>query len=167
MGLFAGGAVLWIFAGFGVFWLRTGASRIGDGATFTLAGDVVWMGPLVAWVVACMVGPRGPLRALWPTPGRLTLDPDGVSWTFPENRSGSCSWDELGGISSGVDRRARWRSLRSRDGGEIATLPGPFVDETTGRDADLPMAVLRFRPDLFEALDPPHPERACVRRASA
>jgi hypothetical protein len=159
--------LVYTFAGFGVFWLRTGSTRIGDGGTFTGLGDLVWMGPIFAWgVVFLLVGPRGPFRALWSTPTRITLDRAGVSWRLRNGDAGSCPWEEFGGASSGVDHRAKWRAIFHRDGHELIGFEAPLVDEATGRKVRLPLLIVRARPDLFEPLDPNHPERACVRRAA-
>ena len=125
------------------------------------------MAPLFLWAIAYYVGSRGPIRSLWEDPVRLVLDDRGVAWTLTGDRSGFASWDEVGGMSSDMDWRGPWRSLRRRDGAELVTVRGPFVDETTGRTVALPMLLVRLRPELFEPLDPRHPDRACVRRASA
>lgn len=157
--------IAYTFAGFGVFWLRTGSGRIGEGGTFTPLGDLVWMAPLAAWGVAYFViGRRGPLRALWVTPIRLTLEARGLSWRLSDGQSGASAWEDLGGVSSGVDHRARWRSVFGRDGRELMGFAAPLVDEATGRPVDLPNLVFLARPDLFEPLDLGHPGRACVRR---
>jgi hypothetical protein len=166
MGVFTFAAIVWVFAGFGIFWLRTGSGRIGDGGTYTLAGEVVWIGPLVAWAIAYRLGPHGPLRRLWEEPVRLLVDGRGVTWMVAHDESGFGSWDDIGGVSSGMDWRGPWRSIRRSDGAELITVRGPLVDETTTRPVALPMILVGLRPDVFEALDVRHPERACVRRGT-
>jgi hypothetical protein len=167
MGVFTLTAIVWLFAGFGVLWLRTGSGRVGEGGSFTLVGDVVWIGPLFAWAIAYGLGPRGPLRRLWEEPVRLLVDCRGVTWMLAHGGSGFGSWDDIGGISSGMDWRGPWRSLRRRDGAELLTVRGPFIDEATNRPIALPMIPVAYRPELFEPLDVRHPERACVRRLTS
>ncbi len=160
-------AIVYTFAGFGVFWLHTGSGRIGDGGTFTLLGDLVWMAPLFTWgLVFVVVGPRGPFRVLWERPIGITLDAKGVSWRLTNGTTSACPWEEFGGASSGVDHRARWRHLFGRDGAELLAFAAPLVDEATGRKVRLPILIVQARPDLFEPLDPRHSERACVPRTA-
>jgi hypothetical protein len=167
MGVVTLAAIAWLFAGFGVFWLRTGSGRIGEGGTYNLAGLVVWLAPLVLVRIGYVIGPLGPLRSLWEDPVRLVLDDRGVAWTLIHDPSGFASWDEVGGMSSDVDWRGPWRSLRRRDGAELVTVRGPFVDEATGRTVVLPTLLVRLHPELFEPLEARHPDRACIRRATA
>jgi hypothetical protein len=86
-----------------------------------------------------------------------------IAWTLATD-AGSCQAD--GGASSGVDHRAKWRAVFHRDGGELFAFAAPLVDEETGRRVELPVLISHLRPDLFEPLDPRHPERACVRRTA-
>ena len=166
MGLLTVAVLGYTAAGFVVFGLQTGSTTIGHGGTFTGAGDIVWMGPLLVWGAVWLVGPRGWLRRLWVRPVRITVDRDGVAWTLANGRAGSCPWADLGGASSGVDHQSRWRAVFGRDGTELFGFAAPLVDETTGRRVQLPELISHVRPDLFEPLDPRHPERACVRRTA-
>ena len=166
MGLLTIAVLAYTVAGFIVFWLQTGSTTIGHGGTFTPAGDIVWMGPLAVWGVAWLAGPRGWLRRLWARPVRIAVDRDGIAWTLANGSAGSCPWADLGGASSGVDHRVRWRAVFRKDGTELFTFAAPLVDETTGRRVQLPELISHLRPDLFEPLDPRHPERACVRRTA-
>lgn len=165
--LMALAALLVLFGGFTVLWLATGSGTVGERGTFSPLGTTVWLAPLVACVAIYFAGPRGVLRVIWEPPVVLTLDDRGVAWTLPGPRTGFRAWDGLGGVSSGVDWRSPWRSFRDRSGGELLTVRGPFLDESTGRRAVLPTLVVGPRPDLFEPLDAVHPERACVRRSTA
>jgi hypothetical protein len=165
-GLVTLAALVILFGGFIVLWLETGSGTVGERGTFSALGSAVWVGPLAALVVLYFTGPRGALRVMWEPPVVLTLDDRGMAWTLPGPRNGSCTWDDLGGVSSGVDWRGPWRSFRDRSGGELLTVRGPFLDESAGRDAVLPTLVVARRPDLFEPLDVRHPERACVRRTT-
>jgi len=167
MGLITLAAILWFFAGFGVLYLKTGSGTVGEAGTYTPAGDLVWIGPLVAWAIVFSLGPRGRLRVLWSDPVRLTVDDGGVAWQVPGQPEAACSWDELGGVSSGANWRSSWRSLWRRDGAELVTVRGPFVDEASGARVELSAVIVRVRPDTYEPLDPRHPDRACVRRAAA
>jgi hypothetical protein len=166
IGIVTWAVLAYTFAGFGVFWLLTGSTRIGEVGTWTTVGGIVWIGPIFAWFVVWLVGPRGWLRHLWARPVRITIDRDGLAWTLANRSAGACRWADLGGVSSGVDHRVRWRAVFHRDGSELFTFAAPLVDETTGRRVQLPELISQLRPDLFEPLDPRHPERACVRRTA-
>jgi hypothetical protein len=166
MGVVTWSTLAYTLAGFGVFWLLTGSTTIGHGGAFTGAGDIVWMGPLLVCGGVWLVGPRGWLRRLWARPVRITIDRDGLAWTLANRSAGACPWADLGGVSSGVDHRSRWRAVFYRDGKELFGFAAPLVDETTGRRVQLPVLISDLRPDLFEPLDPRHPERACVRRTA-
>lgn len=165
MGAFAIASTMWLFAGFGVLWLRTGSGTVGERGSFTLIGDAVWIGPLFVLTLAYMLGPRRWFRRLWEDPVRLVIEDRGITWILGNGKSGFGSWDDVGGISSGADWRGPWRSLRGRGGEELVALRGPFADEATKRPVALPKLLPWLRPDLFEPLDGRHPERACVRRS--
>ena len=62
------GVIVYVFAGFFVYWLITGSGTIGDGGTVSDIGGFVWFGPLFAWGLVCVVGPRGPFRRFWLEP---------------------------------------------------------------------------------------------------
>jgi len=164
MGVVALGVIVWTFAGFVPFWLQTGSWRIGNGGTYTVAGGVVWLGPILVWGIVYALGPRSLPRRLWMPPIRVTVDRQALRWVLSNGTEGSTSWDGLGGVSYGVDHRARWRNVFDRDGGDLFTFAAPLVDEATGRKTSLPLVVGLARPDLFEPLDPSHPDRAVVRR---
>jgi hypothetical protein len=166
MGILSYAVLAYTIAGFVVFWLVTGSGTIGEGGTWTTLGGIVWVGPIFAWFAVWVAGPRGELRRLWARPVRITIDRDGIAWTLSNLGAGTCSWSGLGGVSSGVDHRVRWRVVFGVDGTELFGFAAPLVDEATGRRAELPNLVSRARPDLFEPLDARHPGRACVRRSA-
>ena len=65
-GLVMVAVVIYTFAGFWVYWLKTGHTTVGEGGTVTTVGSLVWIGPLMAWyLLYALIGDRGPFRVLW------------------------------------------------------------------------------------------------------
>ena len=160
-------ATLYTFAGFGVFWLRTGSWTIGVGGTFTPLGDLVWMSPQFTVVAIVFVGDRGPFRAFYQPRATLEIDANGLVRWAPTSGRRQLDWGEIGGISSlGVGVGAL-TFVYDREGREVLSIDGEFRDERSRRRRNLPALVIAEKPGLFEAADPRHPERGCVRREVA
>jgi hypothetical protein len=149
-------ALAYIFAGFYVYWLKTGYWTTGEGGTVSNLGGLVWFGPLFGWLALYIIGPVGPLSRLWRMAGTVRLDERGIGWAV-DGKSGSAQWSEIAfvdgttvyGMTSGA-------LLRDSQGRSIAELPadvkrvGPrrrrfFVERRSLFDL-----ILEARPDRYE-----------------
>ncbi len=157
--------IVYTFAGFWVYWLRTGETTVGHGGTLSSLGGLVWTGPLFAWaVVYFFIGDRGPFRALYLPRSTVDVGDDGLSWWTPtaESRWG---WDAIGGVSCLGDGTAQATTVYDPAGVELGSITGPMTDTRTRRASRLPEVILEVRLDLFEALNPKYPGNGCVRRS--
>jgi hypothetical protein len=164
MGVLMAGAVIYTFAGFWVYWLRTGQTRVGDGGTVSDIGSLVWLGPLIAIYLAyAVVGDRGPFRVLYLPRSTVDVGHDGLSWRTPAGAM-RLDWEAIGGVSCLGDATGQATTVYDPAGIELGSITGAMVDTRTRRPSRLPEAILEVRLDLFEALNPKHPGNGCVRR---
>jgi len=165
LGFLAGGAVVFTFAGFVVYWWRTGSGTVGEGGTISNLGALVWWAPLmIGFSTAWLIGDRGPFRALYVPRTTVTISADGLAWWTANGGSSLLAWSELGGVSRFGNGRVTTETVFDLSGKELATLEGPFVVDGSRRTTSLPTAILDVRPLEFLPLDPRHPERGCLTR---
>jgi hypothetical protein len=167
MGVLIVGLLTYLFAGFWVYWLKTGHTTVGDGGDVTFIGELVWFGPLFAWMLLYFViGDRGPFKALYAPRSTVDVADDGLSlWTPTAERQ--WAWDEIGGISCLGDATARITTVYDPAGVELGSITGVMTDQRTRRAVRLPEVILELRLDLFEALNPKYPGNGCVRRSTS
>jgi hypothetical protein len=149
------GVILYVFAGFFVYWLITGSGKIGYGGTISGIGELVWMGPLFAWGLVYAIGRRGPFARLWLEPIIVSTSHDRLWWTQGDSVS-SADWDAIATIRSSLFewwKSQRYVMVAAPDGSIIAKLPMWLTDiEHSGRRRkrtsmmDLAIAA---RPDRF------------------
>ena len=164
MGVLAVAVIVYTFAGFWVYWLRTGLTRVSDSGEISPLGELVWVGPLFAWtVVYFVIGDRGPFKALYLPRSTVDVGDEGLSWWTPTAES-QWGWDAIGGVSCLGDGTAQATTVYDPAGIELGSITGVMADTRTGRGARLPEAILEVRLDLFEALNPKYPGNGCVRR---
>ena len=157
-------AVLYTLAGFGVFWLKTGSGTIGIGGTFTSIGSLVWLAPIFVVVAMAFIGDRGPLGVFFVPRVTLEIDESGLSWSVPPAGRGRLGWDEIVGISSLGAGVGASTFVYDREGRQVLSIDGEFRDERSRRRRNVPTLIISRKPEIFEAADPRHPERGCVRR---
>lgn len=166
MGVLVVAVIVYTFAGFWVYWLRTGLTRVSDSGEISTLGELVWVGPLFAWmVVYFFIGNRGPFKALYLPRSTIDLDDDGLSWWTP-SAAGRVDWASIGGVSCLGDNSRQETKVFDPSGADVWSIIGVMSDDRTQRAARLPDVVLEVRLDQFEALDPKHPGNGCVRRSA-
>ena len=167
LGFLAMASILYTFAGFGVYWLRTGSGTVGEGGHVSTPGGLVWFGPLVIGVLAALlIEDRGPLRALYFPRATVSVSADALKWWTPRGGAGCLAWADLGGASRFVRGRDKTtETVFTVSGVEAASIEGPFTIEGTRRSVNLPSVILDARPRDFMPLDPRHPERGCLTRS--
>src|SRR4249920_2948615 len=80
-GMLAAGAIVFTFAGFVVYWWRTGSWTVGEGGTISNLGALVWLAPLViGFTTVLLIGDRGPFRVFFQPRTTLTVSADGLTW---------------------------------------------------------------------------------------
>jgi hypothetical protein len=150
------------FAGFGVYWLVTGRTTVGD--DLSLAGSVVWVGPIILGTLVLLLGSdRGVLRWYYEPRTRLWIAADGLRWSTPAGEA-AAAWPDVGGVSSLGDGRYEVTSVFDPMGRPLAEFNEAFADARTGDTRRAPERILELRPDLFEAVEPGRPGVGCVRR---
>jgi hypothetical protein len=156
------------FAGFGVYWLKTGSGTIGVGGSVSNLGGLVWFVPLMIGVPAIVVvADRGPFRALYEPRSTVTVGPDGLAWWTAKGGDGRLAWSDVGGVDRVKGRFATSESIFSLSGKEVVRLDGPFKVDGRRKSVSLPAIVLEMRPNRFVAADPRHPERGCIASVAA
>lgn len=167
MGALLLGLLIYTFAGFWVYWLKTGHTTVGVGGRITLIGELVWIGPLMAWgLLYFVIGDRGPFKALYLPRSTVDIGHDGLSWWAPTAAS-QWDWEAIGGVSCLGDGTGQVTSVYDPTGVELGSITGAMADRRTRRAARLPEAILEVRLDLFEALNPKYPGNGCVRRSAS
>jgi hypothetical protein len=149
------GVILYVFAGFFVYWLITGSEKVGYGGRISSIGELVWMGPLFAWGVVLLIGRRGPFARLWLDPIIVSTSHDRLSWTHGDNVGGA-DWDAIATIRRSLVeffRSQRYAVVAAADGSTIAKLPMWLTDmEQPGRRRRRVSVIdvaLVARPDRF------------------
>ena len=164
--VFTLGVIAYTFAGFFVYWLRTGHTTVGEGGSLTGIGRIIWMAPLYPWFFVSLVGGRRPFHWLYKPARVFEVSNRGLTQLLGHQIHTSISWDDVGGVSapsgSGFAARA---SIYDESGKELLELPGYFVQVDNRRRITLAEVVVTQRPDRFEALDPANPHKGCVLRA--
>ena len=123
MGVLTVAAIVYTFAGFWVYWLRTGETTVGDGGFLSSLGGLVWMGPLLAWgIVYLLIGDRGPFKALYLTRSTVDVSDRGLSWWTPTAES-QWSWNSIGGVSCLGDGTAQITTVYDPAGSNWARSP--------------------------------------------
>ena len=162
-GLLILAVLAYTFAGFGVYWLKTGSGTIGVGGSVTNLGGLVWFLPLMIGFPAIVaVADRGPFKSLYEPRTTVTVGPDGLAWWTAKGGDGRLAWSDLGGVDRIKGRFATSESIFSLSGKEVVRLDGPFKVEGRRASVSLPAVVLEMRPNRFIAADPHHPERGCI-----
>ncbi len=149
------GVIVYVFAGFFVYWLITGSGTIGDGGTVSDIGGFVWFGPLFAWGLVCVVGPRGPFRRFWLEPIVVSTTSEQLTWTQGDTMR-TADWDAIATVRGSFLEMAwseRYALVAAGDGSIIAKLPMRLTDmDQPGRGRNrtsLMDAVVAARPDLY------------------
>ena len=164
-GLLALATVAYIFAGFGVYWLRTGSWTVGDGGTVSNLGGLIWFFPAVGFLAIVLVRDRGMFRALYDPRTTVVVGPDGLAWWTAKAGDGRLAWSELGGVSRFKARYNTFEPVYAISGAEIVGFEGPFNLEGRRKSVNLPTIILEARPNDYVPIDPKHPERGCVIRS--
>jgi hypothetical protein len=161
--LFVSG-VAYVFAGFLVYWLRTGEVRVRAG-TMTELGALVWLVPFFATCLVYTVGDIGPLKRLWHERLMVELTGDGLRWGPGGSAGEAIAWDNVGGVSaSGSGHAARTRVL-DRAGSDVTVFEGSVRRGRYSGSTDLGWEVAAVRPDLYRFIGARHSTfRGCVRR---
>ncbi len=147
--LAAGAIIIYIFAGFFVYWQKTGSWTIGTGGHMTDLGALIWLGPLVVWMGVYLVGPRGPFTRLWYPPARMNVDRDGIEWNV-DGQTGRVTWSDVREVGDRMSsREATNCSIKNLDGRTLARVPARVVGPSGVRQS-LVNLVIEARPDLFE-----------------
>jgi hypothetical protein len=163
LGLVAFAVLAYTFAGFGVYWLKTGSGTVGEGGTVSNLGALIWMFPLViSFPAIAFMGDRGPLRGLYERRTTVTVGPDGLAWWTAKGGDGRLAWSELGGASRIRGTYNTYEPVFALSGEEAVTLAGPFKVEGRRKSVSLPSIILEARPKQFMPIDPRHPERGCL-----
>ena len=166
LGFLAACALVFTFAGFVVYWWRTGSWTVGEGGTISNLGALIWLAPLmIGFTTALLIGDRGPFRALYVPRTTVTISADGLAWWTAKGGASRLAWSELGGVSRFVNKRVTTETVFDLSGKELAALDGPFVIDGSRRTVSLPTVILDVRPLDFFPLDPRHPERGCLTRS--
>ena len=138
-GLILFAILAYTFAGFGVYWLKTGSGTVGDGGDGVNLGGLIWMLPLVIGFPALLfVGDRGPFRGLYERRTTVTVGPDGLTWWTAKNGDGRLAWANLGGVSRFRSRYFTSEPVFTLSGEEAVTLTGPFKVEGRRKSVSLP-----------------------------
>ena len=160
------GVLAYTFAGFGVYWLKTGSGTVGEGGTVSDLGGVIWLFPLLIGVPAILLfGEHGPFRSLYAPRTSITVGPDGLTWWTAKGGDGRLAWSALGGVSRLPKRYSTFEPVYALSGKEVVGFDGPFNVEGRRKSVTLSTIILEARPEAFVAIDPRHPERGCVIRA--
>ena len=167
-GLILGVILAYTFAGFGVYWLKTGSGTIGVGGSLSNIGGLVWFLPLmVGFPAIALIEDRGPFRALYHPRTTVTIGPDGLTWWKARGGDGRLAWSDLGGAERVVGRFNTFERVFGLSGAEIVSFEGPFKLEGRRKAVSLPAIILEARPMRFIPADPRHPERGCIRGVAA
>lgn len=167
-GLIALAIIAYTFAGFGVYWLKTGSGTVGEGGTVSNLGGLIWFFPLVIGFPAILfVGDRGPFRALYERRTTVTVGPDGLTWWTAKGGDGRLAWSELGGVSRITGKYSTHEPVFALSGEEVVGFEGPFKVEGRRKAVSLPSVILEARPKAFVPADPRHPERGCIASVAA
>jgi len=164
LGLILTAILVYTVAGFGVYWLQTGSTTIGQGGRLADLGGLVWFGPIaIVFPALVAIGDRGPFRALHDARTTITVGPDGIAWWTARAGDGHLAWPQVGGVSRTRTRYRTTERVFLRAGAEAVSFEGPFTVEGRPRSVSLPAIFLEARPTSFVPIDPRHPERGCVR----
>jgi hypothetical protein len=149
------GIIVYIFAGFFVYWLITGSSEVGYGGTVSNIGELVWFGPIFVWLGVYAIGRRGPFARFWFEPFTISVDRQGLTWRQGDETSGT-SWDVVATIKPSLwekTKEASYATILASDGRIIAKVPTALIEiERTGwrrRRTTLMDLAAATRPDLF------------------
>jgi hypothetical protein len=151
----------WSIVGAIAFWQLTVPAT--DRFARTLVGLAVWLGPLLAVVLAAMAGRRGPFRDWWWPRMIVRVDDRGVAWWIegsvrrPED---ALAWSDVATIGPTLPSRNRPAgsdcALAGPDGGIVARLPCRLVriDRPASRRrwrrvVWLPDVAVAVRPDRY------------------
>jgi hypothetical protein len=147
--------ILYIFAGFFVYELITGSSKVGYGGTVSNISEVVWFGPIFVWLGVYAMGRRGPFTRLWLEPVTISVDRQGFIWSQGEETSGT-QWDAVAMIKPSLwenTKEATYATILGSDGRIIAKVPTALIEiERTSwrrRRTTLMDLAVATRPDLF------------------
>jgi hypothetical protein len=167
MGAMGLGLLAYTFAGFWVYWLVTGQTRVGDGGTVTPIGGLVWLGPIMAFVlIHLVVQDRGPFRTLYLPRSTVKIGNGELAWRTPSGAK-RWDWDAIGRVSCLGDGTGQITMVYDPTGVELGSISGALVDQLTRRVTRLPTVIVEVRPDLFQAINPDHPGNGCVRGSAA
>jgi hypothetical protein len=156
------------FAGFGVYWLKTGSGTVGEGGTVSNLGGLIWFFPIaIGFPAILFIEDRGPLRALYDLRTTVTVGPDGLTWWTAKGGDGRLAWSELGGVSRITGKYSTYEAVFALSGEEVVGFEGPFKVEGRRKSVSLPVIILEARPKAFVAADPRHPERGCIMAVAA
>jgi hypothetical protein len=167
MGAITMGVVIYVFAGFWVYWLKTGQTTVGVGGRITTIGELVWIAPLMVWgLLYFVIEDRGPFQALYVPRSTVEVGDDGLSWHTP-TAANRWDWEAIGGVSCLGEKAAQTTTVFDSAGVELGSISGVMVDTRTRRASRLPETILDVRRDMFEALNPTYPGNGCVRRSAS
>jgi hypothetical protein len=138
-----------------VYRLITGSSKVGYGGTVSNTGELLWFGPIFAWLIVYAIGRRGPFTRLWFEPISIALDREGLTWS-QGGETKTTSWDTVAKITPSIwetTKEASYATILATDGRTIAKIPTLLTElERTGwrrRRTTLMDLAVATRPDRF------------------
>jgi hypothetical protein len=165
LGLLAFATIGYLFAGFGVYWLKTGSWTVGEGGTVSNLGAFIWLVPALLFLLVLVLKDRGPFRAFYDPRSTVTVGPDGLAWWTAKSGDGRLAWSGLGGTSRIEGQGKTYEPVYSITGEEVVAFEGPFKVQGRRTSVSLPAIILEVRPKAFDPIDSRHPERGCVIRS--
>lgn len=156
-GLFA---IVYVNAGFLVYWLITGSTTIGVGGRMTNLGGLVMFAPLMLWFGCYVIGPRGVFKRAWYPDTIVTVADSRLSWVV-DGLADAIAWSEVERIEYRFglrDRNATGAKVLDTGGHLRARLPYLLIEIGTPsrrrlfrKKQRLVDVVAAMLPDTFEA----------------